>query len=245
MKLKNKFLAVMMVATAFMAFVGMTALASEPSMSISADKTTVKAGETFTITVSIAGNPGITSFNAAVDANSNFVLASTGAVDTKLLNGPYLEAASKNPYYLNWNDGVATANNTSNGAIATMTYTVAENTSAGTYPITVTSDAGNTMNLDWDEFDFGTATINITVAADEPVVETKTVGFATTVANVEGKTGVRFTITTNDANVTAKTKTYDVPFTTAVESKGTNCVIGLNVTAVPSGVTLTSAAALY
>ena len=240
MKLKNKFLAVMMVATAFMAFVGMTALASEPSMSISADKTTVKAGETFTITVSIAGNPGITSFNAKVDANSNFVLASTGAVDTKLLNGPYLEVASKNPYYLNWNDGVATANNTSNGAIATMTYTVAENATAGTYPITVTSDAGNTMNLDWDEFDFGTATINITVAADE----TKTVGFAASFKRTADMTGVRFTVKTSATNVASQTVTKDVAFGSTFVEAG-EVKLGLQVNKVPKDVTLTATAEAY
>lgn len=124
---------------------------------------TIKPGDTFTITVNIENNPGIISFYAKVDANYNFVLSDSGATDTILLKGAGLYKGSMNPYYLNWIDATATQNNTANGAIATMTYTVRNDAAPGIYPITITSDPCNTCDFDWNEIDFGSTTINITI----------------------------------------------------------------------------------
>lgn len=84
-----------------------------------------------------------------------------------------------------------------------------------------------------------------TLTLGEVKEETKTVGFSTVLDYVAGKTGVRFAVTTDDAAVTTKTKTFDVPFNTTVESKVTGCTIGLNVNEVPADVTLTATAELY
>lgn len=236
MKLKNKILSAIMTIAASMTILSVSAMAAE--LNITSDATEVKAGESFTITVSIASNPGITSFNAEVDADDNFVLSTTGATSTGLLAGPVLEKASRNPYYLNWNDGTATENNAANGAIATMTYTVDANATAGTYPITITSDPGNTMDLDWNEIDFGTATINITVVGDEPTTVAKyfaasfTPGVKSAANNAikflfqdgekTGSTAVKYGATIeNLESVVTAVEVKDVPADSALELVGT------------------------
>ena len=88
--------------------------------------------------------------------------------------------------------------------------------------------------------DYASAKSTITVGSAG-----KTVGFASTVDYVSGKTGVEFAITTNDSAVTTKTKTVKVPFGTVIESKTTGIKMGVNVTGVPSTVSLTATAALY
>lgn len=85
-----------------------------------------KAGETVTISVNLSQNPGLIAMklDVAFDAAK---LELVGVSDTSKLNGgatsPNYEGGSHTLY---WEDGLANANNTETGTIATMTFKLKE-----------------------------------------------------------------------------------------------------------------------
>ena len=86
-----------------------------------------KAGETVTVSVDLSQNPGIIAMelNVAFDSSK---LELVSASDAGKLNG-YGSSSSYegSSYTLYWEDGIATANNSATGTIATMTFKLKEN----------------------------------------------------------------------------------------------------------------------
>lgn len=177
MKLKNKILSIMMAVAATMSFVSISAFAAEPSVSLKTDTATVEAGDTITVSVDIANNPGVCSAILALSSDTELKL--TGVTNGAVWSGATFDSDYKNPYMLAWFiDDTFSTNNTSNGVVATLTYKVSEEAKAGKYSINIVCDSENTNNTDFDYIDFGTATLDITVEGS---------GSGSTVTAVAGK----------------------------------------------------------
>ena len=125
---------------------------------------TAKAEETVTLDLSIKNNPGITSFKVYVDYPED-ALTLTDVEFKDLFSG---RASGKNsltsPYNVLW-FSADSADENCNGIIATLTFTVKENTAAGDYPITLTCSADDIFNSQFEDVSF--AAISSTVKVIE------------------------------------------------------------------------------
>ena len=103
-----------------------------------------RPGRTVDVPLTLRGNPGLTALQLKLNYDEN-ALALTEIADGGLLAGKnHGKNLAKNPYTLDWNDDTAEENNTDDGVVVTLRFTVAEDASEGSYPITVTlSEAWN------------------------------------------------------------------------------------------------------
>ena len=112
------------------------------------------AGTTVTVDVSLEKNPGIVS--AYLDLNYDTTkLTLTNAEDTGLLKGGlFSNDYTTVPFALNWDDSLATTNNTANGVIAKLTFQIKEDCPEGTVPVTLSFAQGNIIDKDLNNVDF-------------------------------------------------------------------------------------------
>ena len=120
-------------------------------------------GEDVTVTVDISNNPGICTATIWVHYDEGLSLKS--ATDSRLLVGGIFGGdKSANPYGMYWDDSANfDGDNSSNGTLATMVFTVDENATNGDYHIWVTYKYGDIYNLDLEDFDFECVAGKITV----------------------------------------------------------------------------------
>lgn len=105
-----------------------------------------KRGDTVTVTVSVANNPGIVSLRANIgyDAKVLTLKSITGGLFSSTTFGPL----SANPIAVNWVDSIR-PNNTANGVVATLTFAIKENAPFGTSAVTVTHSADDVYDFDF------------------------------------------------------------------------------------------------
>ncbi|MGM9550979.1 MAG: cohesin domain-containing protein [Clostridia bacterium] len=116
---------------------------------------TAKAGETVTVPISIANNPGIAGFKFRLTYDKSVLtpvsvvkgsVLTTGTLTSNVQQGGdlstlnYVSAFWSNP-----------ANVTDNGEILNVTFTVNNNAEDGTYPISITYEEGDITNQDYDD----------------------------------------------------------------------------------------------
>jgi len=120
-------------------------------------------GEDVTITVDISNNPGICTATIWVHYDEGLTLKS--ATDSRLLVGGLFGGdKTANPYGLGWDDSANfDGDNSSNGTLATLVFTIDPSATAGDYDVWVTYNYGDIYNLDFDDFDFDTVAGKITV----------------------------------------------------------------------------------
>ncbi|MGN0443691.1 MAG: cohesin domain-containing protein [Acutalibacteraceae bacterium] len=98
---------------------------------------TALTGKSVTVYVSIASNPGIISLRNTVSYDES-VMELTSVSNLRLLNGYTTPSASvSSPYTLRWADSLATVNNTENGRIVALTFSINEDAPVGDYNVTV------------------------------------------------------------------------------------------------------------
>lgn len=250
MKLRNRIMSAVMALVASMTFVGATAFAADGAVSLKASATEVKAGETFTIEVSLDENPGVCAVGYKINAkNAAFDL--TNAADSKLLPGSQLSKTyNKEDYKLLWiMDDMYETDYTDTGVIATLTYTVKADAPAGAYTINIWNDGSD--NCAMEEPDLGSSSIVINVVAETNIVraeyaveekdnkadkaegEAYTQGFKVEViGNDETVTAVPFTLKAD-----GKEKAYE-GFTGLNITGATPVYFGLNVKEVPADKTV-------
>ena len=123
---------------------------------------TAKAEETVTLDLSIKNNPGITSFKVYVDYPED-ALTLTDVEFKDLFSG---KASGKNsltsPYNVLW-FSADSADENCNGIIATLTFTINENTAAGDYPITLTCSADDIFNSQFEDVSFAAVSSTVKV----------------------------------------------------------------------------------
>ena|GEM_PF-3383067 len=130
---------------------------------------TGSAGDTVTVPISIAYNPGIIGmqFSVSFDTTALSFVSHSGA--TGLLAGlisPPMPSGAAPPLTFTWNDGLAPANNDSDGVVINLTFEILPGASAAAHPITVTF--GNANNFDLAPVSFTTANGSVTVMGTHP-----------------------------------------------------------------------------
>ena len=127
-----------------------------------AESKTVKIGDTFTVDISIKNNSGIVGLRTYIGYDANvleLVSAAAGDDFADTSFGP----TTKNPISILWDDSLASSNNTSNGVVATLTFKVKEGVTACNTEITLTYNADDVYDFNWDNVEFGVENGTITV----------------------------------------------------------------------------------
>ena len=103
-----------------------------------------RAGESVTVPVTVSGNPGMVGLALDIYYDSSKMIL-TGVENTGLMTGDFTtsEFYDVEPYLLMWVDGTATKNNTANGVIANLTFTILESTADGEIPVYADYDPHN------------------------------------------------------------------------------------------------------
>lgn len=127
-----------------------------------------KAGETVTVTVSVKDNPGMiaTALRISYDAEK---LELIEAHDKKLMSGTttFSQNYMANPYYVSWNDALATEDTTADGDLVTLTFRVRENCPDGVYDIGLSFKPGDVFNKELENQPFTAEAGKITVGTPE------------------------------------------------------------------------------
>ena len=105
-----------------------------------------KPGETVEIPITLSGNTGFNSLGIEIDYNSDIMTLTDVEVNSSV-GGLYMSSAefSAKPYNLSWTEFMKA--NTYNGIIATLTFKISDNASAGEYPITLDYYKGRDGNF--------------------------------------------------------------------------------------------------
>ncbi len=117
-------------------------------------------GDTVTVTVSTANNPGIVSMviDVAYDANV-LELKSIGGQDFAATSfGPL----TSNPIRVNWCDAIS-PNNSTNGVVAVLTFKIKDNAPVGDSVITLEDDPASVYDFDYNDVAFETQNGKVTV----------------------------------------------------------------------------------
>lgn len=123
------------------------------------DSETVQVGDTFTMAIAIADNPGIISlrFKVAYDTD---VLELLSVANSGILNGFTTPAPTiTSPYTLRWADSLATTDNTAQGTVITLTFKALQVTNS----TSVTIEHGEARNAMGTKVAFSNTTANVTV----------------------------------------------------------------------------------
>lgn len=154
-----------------------------PVISATADGTiqvgqvTGKPGETVSVPIRLANNPGLVALQLKASYDSN-VLTLVEVVDGGILAGKnHNSTLSKNPYTLDWNNDTAEEDNTGNGVIATLRFAIAETASSGTYPVNISLKESWNHNMEQVGFTVASGAVTCT-AAVEPQFDNRTNGVA-------------------------------------------------------------------
>lgn len=120
------------------------------------------AGEQVKITVSLANNPGIIA--AALDVTyDQSKLKLIKSEDSGLLAKPtFSENTNKYPYYVSWNDALASDNNLQNGILVTLTFEILKG-ATGTAEVSVGYNPGDVFDYDLNDVSFQTISGKITI----------------------------------------------------------------------------------
>ena len=153
---------------------GLSVAAANPTVSL--PDVTGKPGDTVTVVVRLEDNPGLISAKVKVGYDAaalEFVDAKTGDLPA---SGYSTGDPKKNPYVVNFCDGVATADYTAE-VFATLQFRIKAEAKAGTYPLTLTCDLeGDFFNSKWDMVYFGMDEGSVTVTGDGADTATTTTG---------------------------------------------------------------------
>ncbi len=151
------------------AILAVSALAQPGEGSIVIANAEAAPGESVTVSVRLAENPGVTVMRLSVAYDPALTLT---AVEDKGLLGEHIHSDNPggNPYTLYWNNNTLTENITATGVLAELRFTVPAATPAGTYPVTVAWGAFDICNAELDEVPFRaeSGSVTVTVKEDAP-----------------------------------------------------------------------------
>ena len=125
-----------------------------------------KAGSEVQVIISLNNNPGIIAIAMQVGYDAA-KLQLVSVQDLKLLpNSTFSNDLTANPYYLSWEDSTAASNLTANGDLVILTFKILEDCAVGdTTDITITYDAGNVYDLDFNKVSFAVIDGTVTVTS--------------------------------------------------------------------------------
>ena len=181
---------------------------AEGGASVSVGNASGKAGEEVTVNVNLADNPGLVAMTLDVNYDAD-KLELVSANDAGILKGFSSPSAadSNGSYRLNWEDGLATANNTGSGTVATLTFRLKENCDTASVNV---SGSG----YDFDVNQVGVSSGKGTITNTDPTTTTTTTKPTTT------KPATTKPATTKPA--TTKPATTHAPYTNAQYTRSYN-----------------------
>lgn len=159
-------------------------------------------GETVEVTVSAKNNPGIVSFKVDIgyDAKVLELVSITGGVFASTAFGPL----TNNPIAVGWINTLE-PNNTTDGVMATLTFKIKDDAPYGASVITVTHDAENVFDYDFNNVAFANVNGSVKVVSAEHTYTSdydttcNECGETRTVASKTGTEGVfTYTITPDE-----------------------------------------------
>ena len=201
-----------------------TSAADTASVSLSSSQ--AKAGDTVTVTVNLNNNPGIIALGLDVGYDTS-KLKLTGVTDKGVLSGwAGSSDYSASSYRLCWSDDYATQNNTSTGAVATLTFKVLDGFSDSA-AVSVSPVSGSTFDKDVKDVSVSASGGKIT-SSSATTATTTTKSSTTTTKKSSTTTTKKSTTTTKKHTVTTTrritTTSYDnynetTTTTTAMETE--------------------------
>ncbi len=124
------------------------ASAADTTGQITVSEAAGKPGDTVTVTVNLAKNPGIIAAVLEVgydESRLKLVAVKDGAL---LADSTFSDSLARNPYVLSWNDALSSSNITTTGVLATLTFEILSDAKAGEAAVTVDFTPDNLF--DWE-----------------------------------------------------------------------------------------------
>lgn len=90
-----------------------------------------KAGDQVQVIISLKNNPGIIAATMEVSYDASKLRLVNAKDEGLLKDSIFSDSYSRNPYYLSWNDALATVNNCAEGIIATLTFEILPEAAVG------------------------------------------------------------------------------------------------------------------
>ena len=129
------------------------------------DNVTARRGETFTVAIRTQRNSGIVSLKLSVSYDSSVL--ELVSIEEKDFANLTFSPLTNNPFVINWVDAIH-PNNTTDGAVALVTFRVKDGASAGKYDITLTYDPEDIYDQNFDNVGFRVENGSVTVTQHIP-----------------------------------------------------------------------------
>lgn len=126
-----------------------------------------KAGDEVEVTISLKSNPGIIAATMEVSYDSSKLRLVKVEDEGLLADSIFSDSYSCNPYYLNWNDALATANNTAVGVIATLTFEILPDAASGKTEIVLSLSDREIFDTDLNDVPFSAENGYITISSGD------------------------------------------------------------------------------
>lgn len=144
---------------------------SEDVPTLKLNNKTVTAGNEFTLTLSLADNPGVIALRTMLKYNDKYFTIKK-VVDHDILGESFFsDDLSAEPFTLYWSNPLLTKNITKNGSLVSITFECDEDTPAGKYNFTLSSEATDIVNTDLDilgeDFDFIKGVVTVKAAVED------------------------------------------------------------------------------
>lgn len=145
--------------------------AAAGNLDISLSDAAGKPGETVTVSVSLANNPGFVNMSLDIDYDHS-ALVLTEIVDTGVLSGqmhsPSISADDS--YRLIWANDTVRSDFTVNGVVVNLVFKVADNAKQGEYPVRLSVPKNGIINYSMKKVDFQLNDGTIEVTAEQSPV---------------------------------------------------------------------------
>lgn len=187
--LLNRIMAVLLVI--FMLLPSMSVFAVSGS-TVSVGSASGQPGDQVSVTVSVSGNPGIAYLKLRIGYDAS-QLTLTGATNSGVLSGTFTtsKTTDTNPYVLQW---MGAENAAGNGVVATLTFQIASNASAGDKAISVSVDECYNETFD----DVTLSSSNGIIIVEDNADTTKPTGSISSTNNVATSQTVTLNLSDNE-----------------------------------------------
>ena len=141
---KIRILAAVLAAVFLSGIMPVTSFAASPAITVSTVSGT--PGKEVSVTVAMTGNPGVCAGRLAVSYGEYLEL--TGVTDGGVLSGAnFGNNRSANPYYVTWDDTLASKDNAKNGTLVTLKFRISGDAPSGSQPVSVSYLPGDFVNV--------------------------------------------------------------------------------------------------
>lgn len=148
-----------------------------PTPTLMVSETTGAVGDTVTVTVSMANNPGLIGFRLLVSYDAAVLELVDHAQQG--LSGITFGPKTKNPFTFTWMDALK-PDNTYSGALIALTFRVRQGAPAGKSPITVSYQEDDVINAAFENVAFATVAGGVTVKGGSAPAPAEKVGHSVT-----------------------------------------------------------------